>query len=157
MLLKVLAHNFIKQRNTKKKFHSQNLTKLLRKILLRLQRVFFLATLGNFYESILLIQTLYHKWQSYDVVFQRWSATDRIFCHFGPFLPFRPHPNNPKNQNFEKLKKTPGDIILHKCNKNHDHVLYCSLDMAHNRFNCYFSFWAIFYPFTSLTTQKIKI
>ena len=35
-------------------------------------------------------------------------------------------------------------------------MLYCSLDMAHNRFNCYFSFWAIFYSFTSLTAQKIQ-
>ena len=27
------------------------------------------------------------------------------------FLPFHP-PNNPKNQNFKKVKKTPGDIII---------------------------------------------
>ena len=33
---------------------------------------------------------------------------------------------------------------------NHDHMLYCSLDMARIGFNCYFSFWAIFYLFTSL-------
>ena len=73
------------------------------------------------------------------------------------FLPFTPH-NNLKNQNFEKMKITHGDIIiLDKCTKNHDHMLYCSLDMAHNRFNCYFSFWAIFYLFTSLTAQKIQI
>ena len=41
-----------------------------------------------------------------------WSMTSRIFRHFGPFfiLPFYP-PNDPKNQNFEKIKKTPGDII----------------------------------------------
>ena len=55
------------------------------------------------------------------------------------------------------MKKTSVDIIiLHKCTKNHDHMLYCSLDMARNRFN-YFSFWAIFCPFTSLKAQKIKI
>ena len=30
-------------------------------------------------------------------------------------------------------------------------MLHCSLDMARNKFNCYFSFWAIFYPFTSLS------
>ena len=42
------------------------------------------------------------------------------------FLPFYPH-NNLKNPNFEKLKKMPGDIIiLHKCTKNHDHMLHCS-------------------------------
>ena len=34
--------------------------------------------------------------------------TDRNFCHFGLFFVFYPL-NNPKNQNFEKLKKTPGD------------------------------------------------
>ena len=38
------------------------------------------------------------------------SATDRIFCHFEPFFAFLP-PNNPKNQNFEKMKKMPGDIM----------------------------------------------
>ena len=59
---------------------------------------------------------------------------------------------------FEKLKKTPEDIIiLHKCTKNHDHMLYCSLDMARNEFHCYCSFWAIFYPFPSLTAQKINL
>ena len=56
------------------------------------------------------------------------NAEDRIFCHLDHFLSFSPT-NNPKNQNFEKMKKktnkqnkTPGDIILHKCtiNGNHD-------------------------------------
>ena len=28
--------------------------------------------------------------------------------------------------------------------------------MVRNGFSCYFSFWAIFYPFTSITAQKIK-
>ena len=55
------------------------------------------------------------------------------------------------------MKKTPGDIILQKCTKNHDHMLYCSLDMMRNRCNCYISFWAIFYPFTSLTARKTKL
>ena len=41
----------------------------------------------------------------------------------GHFLPFYPSKNQ-KNQNFEKMKKTPGDIILHKCAKNHDHKLH---------------------------------
>ena len=77
-----------------------------------------------------------------------------ILDHFLPFY----FPNNPKNQNFEKLKKAHQDIIiLLKCTKNHDHILYCSIDMMHNRCNCYLSFWAIFCPFTSLTVRKIKI
>ena len=58
-----------------------------------------------------------------------------------------------KMENFEKPKKTPGDIILHKYTKNYDHKLYCSLDMAHNRCN-YFSFWAIFYAFTPPHPEK---
>ena len=53
-----------------------------------------------------------------------------------------------KNQNFKKMKKTHGDIIIsHKCTKNHDHMLYYSWDMACDRCNCYFSFWAIVFPF----------
>ena len=56
---------------------------------------------------------------------EMWSTTDIIFCHFGPFLHFYPT-NNLKNQNFENKKKTPGDIILQKSTKNHDHMLYSS-------------------------------
>ena len=73
-----------------------------------------------------------------------------IFCLFTPS-------NNPENQNFKKMKKLPRNIIIsHKYTKTHDHMLCCSLDMAHNGINCYFSFWAIFCPFTSLTAQKIN-
>ena len=86
-----------------------------------------------------------------------WSMMDRrqnFFVILDHFLHF----NNLKSQNFEKLKKTFGEIIiLHKCSKNYYHMQYCSLDMAHNGFNCYFSFGAIFCPFTFLTAQKIKI
>ena len=35
--------------------------------------------------------------------------------------------------------------------------MYGSWDMVRDRCNCYFSFWAFFCPFTSLTPQKIKI
>ena len=52
-----------------------------------------------------------------------------FFVILDRFLPFY-LPNNLKKQNFEKLKITPGDIIiLHKCTKNHDHMLQCSLDI----------------------------
>ena len=56
------------------------------------------------------------------------SMTDRIYSHFGPFFAFL-HPlppNNPENQNFEIMKKTPGDIILHKCTTNDNHMIYGS-------------------------------
>ena len=56
------------------------------------------------------------------------------------------------------MKKAPGDIIiLHDNTKNHDHMHYCFWDMACDGCNCYFSFWAIFCPFTPLTVQKMKI
>ena len=55
------------------------------------------------------------------------------------------------------MKKTPGHIILHKCTKNHDHMLYCFWDAAHDTCNCYWPFGATFCPFTAITAQKIKI
>ena len=89
------------------------------------------------------------------LIYEAWQTI--FFVILDRFLSFCLS-NNPKNQNFEKLKKTPGDIvILHKRTKNHDHILYCSLDMARNTFNCYFSFWATFCTFIFLTAQKIKI
>ena len=50
---------------------------------------------------------------------------DRTF-YFGPFFALYP-PNNPENQSFEKMKKTPRDImILHKCTINDNHMMYGS-------------------------------
>ena len=40
-------------------------------------------------------------------------------------------------------------------NKNYDQMMYGSWDMVRDRRN-YFSFWAIFCPFTPVTAQKIK-
>ena len=55
-----------------------------------------------------------------------WSVTDRIFCHFGPFFALSP-PNNSESQNFEKMKKTPKNIIiLHMCTINENHMMYGS-------------------------------
>ena len=51
----------------------------------------------------------------------------------------------------------PGDtIILQLCTTNDNHMMYGSWDRVCNR-QIFFSFWTIFCPFTSLTTQKIKI
>ena len=100
---------------------------------------------------------LHHKWQSYDVWFLRYGVQQtEFFVILDHFLPFYP-PNNPKNQNFEKLKKTPGDIIiLHMCTINDNHMMYGSWDMEHDGQN-FLSFWTVFCPFTPLTTWKIKI
>ena len=59
---------------------------------------------------------VYHKSKSHHVCFLRYKVQrTELFVILGHFLPFD-HPNNPKNQNFEIIKKTPEDIvILHLC------------------------------------------
>ena len=55
------------------------------------------------------------------------------------------------------MKKIPEDIIiLHMFTKNDIHMMYGSWDMVRDRQN-FWQFWVILCPFTSLTTQKIKI
>ena len=72
---------------------------------------------------------------SWDMKFNR----QKFFVTLGNFLPFYPR-NTLKNENI-KNEKNPGDIIiLHKCIKNHYHLLYCSRHMAHDGCNCYFHF-----------------
>ena len=63
-----------------------------------------------------------------------WCVTDVIvISHFGLFFALLP-PNSPKNENFEKMKKMPGDIIiLHMSTKNYDQMMYGSCDMVQNR------------------------
>ena len=56
----------------------------------------------------------------------------------------------------KKMKKTHRDIILHKCTINDNHMMYGSCDMKRDTQN-FLSFWTVFYPFTPLTTWKIKI
>ena len=81
------------------------------------------------------------------------SMMDRTFLSFWTiFCPFNPLTTLKKNE------KNAGDIIiLHKCTKNYDQMMYSSWYMVRDRCNCYFTFWAIFCPFTSQTAQKIKI
>ena len=79
----------------------------------------------------------------------------RVFVILDHFLTFY-IPNNPENQNFEKMKKAIGDvIILDMRTKNHNHMMYGSWGMKHDRQN-FLSFWAIFCPFTSIRTRKSK-
>ena len=47
-------------------------------------------------------------------------------------------------------------IILHRRNKNHDHMLPISSDMEHDKCNCYFSFWAILCTFTTPKNQNFE-
>ena len=53
-----------------------------------------------------------------------WSATDILFCHFGPFLVFYPTIDS-ENYNLEKMYQMHGDIILlHMCTISEDHMMY---------------------------------
>ena len=80
-----------------------------------------------------------------------------IFGHFVLFFALLPS-NKMKNQNFEKLKKTPGDIIiLHMSTINENYMMCGSWDMECDR-QIFFSFWTIFWLFyTPIITQRIKI
>ena len=81
-----------------------------------------------------------------------WHMKDVIIFHFGLFFALLP-----EKWKFQKnKKKTSGIIIiLHQCIKNHDHMQYCSWDMASDGCN-YFSFWAIFCPFAPNSPKKSK-
>ena len=87
---------------------------------------------------------VYHYSRSYmygfwDMKFNR----QNFFVIWGNYFRFFPS-NILKNEKI-KNEKNPGDIIiLQKCTKNHDHMLYCSWDMVREGCNCYFSSWAIF-------------
>ena len=63
------------------------------------------------------------------------------------FCPFTPPPPPPPTNN----QKMPGNIILHKCTKYYDHILYCSWDMMCDR-----SFFILdyFLPFLPLYSPK---
>ena len=55
-----------------------------------------------------------------------WNTTDLFFVILDHFLLFY-LPNSPKYQTFQKMKKTPRDIIiLHICTINGNHMIYGS-------------------------------
>ena len=73
-----------------------------------------------------------------------------ILDHFLLFCP----PNNPKNQNFEKLEKAPGDIIIwHICIIKDNQTTYSSWDMKHGG-QTFLSFWTVFLSFYSPNNPK---
>ena len=94
---------------------------------------------------------MYQKSWSYAILFLRYIVRDGCNCSisFGAIF-------YPVTALTAQKKQPPGGIIiLHKCTKNPDHMLHCSWDMACDRCNCNFLFWAIF-AILPLTAQKIK-
>ena len=104
----------------------------------------------------IIILHMYQKSQSYEVWFLRYGVRHRFFfLVLDRFLSFYP-PSNLKNKNFEKKKKTLGDIlILHRCAINDNHLMYGSWDIKCDGHK-FLSFWTVFCPFTTLRAQKIK-
>ena len=82
-------------------------------------------------EKITILQS--DIWQSYDVWFLRYGEWQTQFLSF----------------------YARGYHFLHVCTTNDDHIRYGYWDMKCDRQNL-LSFWAIFYPFTLLTSWKIK-
>ena len=86
-----------------------------------------------------------------------WSATEFFLSFWAIFLPFYPT-NKPKIKMLKKWRKKHLEISSFYTNVTKILIiLYCSWDMVHDGFNSYFSFWAIFWPLTPLTAQKLKI
>ena len=55
-----------------------------------------------------------------------WNATDTTFPHFGLIFALLP-PNNPANQDFDKMNKILGNIIiLHMSTKDYNQMMYGS-------------------------------
>ena len=102
----------------------------------------------------IIILHMYQKSQSYEVWFLRYGVRHRFFfLVLDRFLSFYP-PSNLKNKNFEKKKKTLGDIlILHRCAINDNHLMYGSWDIKCDGHK-FLSFWTVFCPFTTLRAQK---
>ena len=80
------------------------------------------------------------------------------FCHFGPFLPFDP-PNNPKNQNLEKIKKHL-EILSFYFSVTQMMIIWSMVPEISSTTDRIFShfgpFFALFYLLTP-TTQRIKV
>ena len=87
---------------------------------------------------------MYHKQHSYDVWFLRYEVQrTEVFVILDFFLAFYPS-NNPKIQNFEKMKTPPGGInILQRYNINDNYTMYGFRDTKHVEQN-FLSFWTIF-------------
>ena len=88
-----------------------------------------------------------------------------FFVILDHFLPFYPH-NIPEHQNFEKIKKPPGDIIilhscnindnhiiLRRCNINNNHIMYGSWDTKRDKIFCHFG---IYLPLALLPPKNLK-
>ena len=98
---------------------------------------------------------VFQKLQSYEVPFLRYRMRQtEFFVVLDHFLPLH-HPNNPENQNFEKVKRHLQMESFYTCVPKIT-IVWCVLHEMWSAISIHF-FSAIFCPFTPLTTRKIKI
>ena len=95
----------------------------------------------------------YHHFTFYtcEVQFLRYRVRQNFLSFWAIFCPL-----NLENQNFEKMKKVSGDvIILNLCNKNT--IKWCRLTQTWSATDIIFCHFVPFFSFTPLLTPKIKI
>ena len=86
--------------------------------------------------------------------FLRYKTQHSLFIILGHFLTLL---TTQKIKTLKKIKNMAENIIiLYLCITNDNHMMYGSWNMECEREN-FLSFWTIFCPFTTITTQKIKI
>ena len=97
-------------------------------------------------DIILLYIHVYHKWRLYDIWFLKYKVRQtEIFAILGHFLPCQ-SPDNPKNQNFEKLKKTGDIIILHVYHKWQSYDAWFPRQSMTDRIFCHFGPFFVILP-----------
>ena len=84
-----------------------------------------------------------------------WSPRDRSFCCFRPFFAVLLSWKSEKSKFWKNEKKHLA--ISFYINVPKIRTICYTVDITHDGYNFYFSFWDICCPFTPLKTQKIKI
>ena len=99
---------------------------------------------------------VHYKWQWYDVWFLRHGVQQTAFCHFGPFFAFLTLIIW-KIKILKNEKKGLEILSIYTCVPTMT-IRWCMVPEIWSMTDRIFlSFWTICCPFTSLTTQKIKI
>ena len=94
----------------------------------------------------------------YDLKFLRYRAKQTKIANFRLFFALL-SPWKSQKSKILKNEKNAGDITLHKCTKNHNHMMYSYWDTEWDGKHS-LSFWTIFCTFTTLPClmiPKIKI
>ena len=92
-------------------------------------------------------------YDSWDMTCDKQNFLSFWVIFFLPFTSLTPWKKKEKRKKEKNTWRYHHFTILHQ--KSWSYMLYCSWDMARDECN-YFSFWAIFYPFTLLKAQKSK-